>query len=87
MTARYPLATARVLALIYGHAVGLKLRGARVHPHPEAALDDERESGACARGGRRASCCAIRVGSLTIVEGEAAPYVRLRRPDRHDPRP
>jgi uncharacterized protein len=37
MTARYPLATARVLVLIYGHAVGLKLRGARVHPHPEAA--------------------------------------------------
>jgi uncharacterized protein len=37
MTARHPLATARVLALIYGHALGLKLRGARVHPHPEAA--------------------------------------------------
>ena len=37
MTARYPLATARVLALIYGHALGLKLPGARVHPHPEAA--------------------------------------------------
>jgi hypothetical protein len=37
MTARHPLATARVLALIYGHAVGLKLRGARIHPHPEAA--------------------------------------------------
>jgi DUF1365 family protein len=37
MTARYPLDTARVLALIYGHAVGLKLRGARVHPHPKAA--------------------------------------------------
>jgi hypothetical protein len=34
---RHPLATARVLALIYGHAVGLKLAGARVHPHPEAA--------------------------------------------------
>ena len=34
MTARYPLATARVLALIYGHALGLKLAGARVHPHP-----------------------------------------------------
>jgi DUF1365 family protein len=34
LTARYPLATARVLALIYGHAVGLKLAGARVHPHP-----------------------------------------------------
>jgi hypothetical protein len=36
MTARYPLATARVLALIYGHALGLKLAGARVHPHPRA---------------------------------------------------
>jgi DUF1365 family protein len=34
MTARYPLATARVLALIYGHALGLKLKGASVHPHP-----------------------------------------------------
>ena len=37
MTARFPLATARVLALIYGHAIGLKLAGARVHPHPQAA--------------------------------------------------
>jgi uncharacterized protein len=33
---RYPLATIRVLALIYGHAVGLKLAGASVHPHPKA---------------------------------------------------
>lgn len=37
MVARHPAATARVLALIYGHAVGLKLAGARVHPHPRAA--------------------------------------------------
>jgi len=36
MTARYPFATARVLALIYGHAFGLKLAGVRVHPHPRA---------------------------------------------------
>ena len=36
MAARYPLATARVLALIYGHALGLKLAGARYHPHPTA---------------------------------------------------
>lgn len=36
VTIRYPLATARVLALIYGHAVGLKLAGTRVHPHPQA---------------------------------------------------
>jgi uncharacterized protein len=34
LSARFPLATVRVLALIYGHAVGLKLAGARVHPHP-----------------------------------------------------
>lgn len=37
MTARFPLATARVLALIYGHALGLKLAGARVHPRPRTA--------------------------------------------------
>jgi DUF1365 family protein len=37
MVARHPLATVRVLALIYGHAVGLKLAGARVHPHPRTA--------------------------------------------------
>jgi DUF1365 family protein len=37
VTARYPAATARVLALIYGHALGLKLKGVRVHPHPGEA--------------------------------------------------
>jgi len=31
---RYPFANLRVLALIYGHAVGLKLAGAPVHRHP-----------------------------------------------------
>ncbi len=36
-TARYPLATVRVLALIYAHALGTVLAGAPVHPHPEAA--------------------------------------------------
>ena len=36
LTARYPLANVRVLALIYGHAVGLKLAGAPVYRHPEA---------------------------------------------------
>jgi uncharacterized protein len=34
-TARYPLATVRVLALIYGHALGLKLAGVSVHRHPQ----------------------------------------------------
>jgi DUF1365 family protein len=38
MTARYPLATARVLALIYGHALALKLKGVSVHPHPKEAM-------------------------------------------------
>ena len=32
--ARHPGGTLRVLALIYGHALGLKLRGARHFPHP-----------------------------------------------------
>jgi DUF1365 family protein len=34
VNARYPLASLRVLALIYGHAIGLKLAGAPVHRHP-----------------------------------------------------
>jgi len=34
---RYPFANVRVLALIYGHALGLALGGARVHPHPKAS--------------------------------------------------
>lgn len=34
LAARWPAASLRVLALIYGHAVGLRLAGARVHPHP-----------------------------------------------------
>jgi uncharacterized protein len=37
MTVRYPIGALRVLALIYGHAIGLRLAGARVHPHPRAA--------------------------------------------------
>jgi DUF1365 family protein len=36
-TARYPFATVRVLALIYAHALGLKLAGAPVHSHPKMA--------------------------------------------------
>ena len=36
-TARYPLATVRVLALIYAHALALKLKGATVHPHPQGS--------------------------------------------------
>jgi len=36
ITARYPFATVRVLALIYSHALGLKLAGAAFHRHPQA---------------------------------------------------
>jgi DUF1365 family protein len=36
VTARYPLATLRVLALIYAHALRLKLKGVSVHRHPQA---------------------------------------------------
>jgi uncharacterized protein len=35
VTARYPLAAMRVLALIYAHAARLKLKGVPVHPHPQ----------------------------------------------------
>jgi DUF1365 family protein len=35
VTARYPAATLRVLALIYGHALALKLKGVPVHPRPQ----------------------------------------------------
>ena len=36
VTARHPAATLRMQALIYGHALALKLRGVPVHPHPGA---------------------------------------------------
>jgi DUF1365 family protein len=35
ITARYPFATLRVLALIYAHALRLKLKGVSVHRHPQ----------------------------------------------------
>ena len=34
VTARYPLATMRVLALIYAHGLVLKAKGVPLHPHP-----------------------------------------------------
>jgi uncharacterized protein len=34
VTARYPAAALRVLALIYGHALALKLKGVPLHPRP-----------------------------------------------------
>ncbi|HTU30200.1 MAG TPA: DUF1365 domain-containing protein [Solirubrobacteraceae bacterium] len=33
----HPAASLQVLALIYGHAAALRLKGARIHPHPAAA--------------------------------------------------
>ena len=36
ITLRYPLATVRVQALIYAHALGLKLAGVPAHSHPQA---------------------------------------------------
>jgi DUF1365 family protein len=38
VTARYPAATLRMLALIYSHALALKLKGAPLHPHPEESV-------------------------------------------------
>jgi DUF1365 family protein len=34
LSARYPLGTIRTLALIYGHALRLRVAGVRPHPHP-----------------------------------------------------
>jgi DUF1365 family protein len=34
VTRRYPFGSARVLALIYGHAVGTRLAGVHAVPHP-----------------------------------------------------
>lgn len=36
MTARYPFASLRLLALIYTHSLALKLKGVPVHRHPHA---------------------------------------------------
>jgi DUF1365 family protein len=36
ITARYPFATVRVLALIYAHALGLKCAGVAVHRNSQA---------------------------------------------------
>jgi len=38
VTARYPAATLRVLALIYGHALALKLKGVPLHPRPQVQM-------------------------------------------------
>jgi DUF1365 family protein len=35
---RLPGTSLRTVALIYGHALGLKLKGVRVHPHPQEAM-------------------------------------------------
>jgi DUF1365 family protein len=45
--ARYPFLTLRIVARIYGHALSLRLRGARYFPHPG-------ETGAPADTGKRA---------------------------------
>jgi DUF1365 family protein len=37
VTARYPAATLRVLTLIYGHALALRLKGVPSHPRPEVS--------------------------------------------------
>ena len=78
MTARYPLATLRVLALIYAHGVALKLKGVPLHPpHPaptrfSAAGDRPAHMDAASARPARALANAllgrIQVGSLTVVE-------------------
>jgi DUF1365 family protein len=55
--ARYPFLTMRIIARIYGHALSLRLRGARYFPHPPtvgAAGEAGGGSEAGARAGERA---------------------------------
>ncbi len=42
---RYPLPTVRLTAHIYTHALGLRLRGARWHPHPRHLQSGAHEQG------------------------------------------
>ncbi|MDE3069109.1 MAG: DUF1365 domain-containing protein [Acidobacteriota bacterium] len=49
VTARYPVATVRVLGLIYAHAAGMWLSRVPVHPHP-ARSDPEARRGSQTRG-------------------------------------
>lgn len=37
VSATHPAGSLRALALIYGHALGLSRKGARLHPHPQGA--------------------------------------------------
>jgi uncharacterized protein len=67
ITARYPFATVRVLALIYAHALGLKLAGVPVHRHPQAP------TGMSVWLSRRLVSillARIKVGCLIVVEGD-----------------
>ena len=57
VTARHPAATLRMLALIYGHAVALKLKGVPVQPHPRAPMT--------ARVARRLVMALFRSGSAS----------------------
>ena len=44
VTARHPAATLRMLALIYGHALALKLKGVPVQPHPGSRMIEPRRA-------------------------------------------
>jgi uncharacterized protein len=48
--ARYPLPTVRLTARIYAHALRLRLRGARWHPHPQRPQSSTHEHCAHAAG-------------------------------------
>ena len=91
VTARYPAATLRVLALIYGHALGLQLRGVAAPTRtPGGAGMTERERGA-ARALHALARADPASAALTIVEGERRGGLRLAAPPQatvvvHSPR-
>ncbi len=87
MTARYPAATLRVLALIYGQALALRLKGVAVHLIRRAQRELDRAiARRIALGVLRSQ---MRAGGFTIVEGASPLVIRVtaapRRPYRCAP--
>ena len=84
-----PAGHARVLALIYGHAVGLKLRAPASTPIPDGrtviGMSAAHRPGSGA--GAQRCCCADPGRQPDHRRGRAATDVRLGRPGGHDRRP
>ena len=84
VTARYPAATLRMLALIYGHALALKLRGVpastRIRGSAAVVIDRAAIVHAVLRGSRAGRADRGRGRRATLVFGSGAPQRDRARP-------